>query len=357
VGPGPIAKLEDIAYGTEDRWNQFWRKNDQPQAYWEVPAPSPIPTPPASFEPEKPRLPPFQISDVGPMHKSWSAPGDGVWLPVHDKQHPEDTPRMFKTLLHPDRSRSWAAVTVIAADLRQVRLNIVAGRWEPKATEQAGFSYKRTGLIPEDAHDELLAAFNGGFKLEHGRYGMRVDGVTLVRPRARVCTVAMYPDDRLVIGSWERFSEDNEKFRWWRQTPYCMWEEGKLHLGLRVDDATTWGATVDGDTVIRRSAIGVNEKGDVLFVGIGDSTTARAIATAMQHAGSYEVAQLDVNWSFPKFVTFERREGVGELIGIPISKSFEFNEEDFLRKPYARDFFYLTRKSPEEPVRVSEVEK
>ncbi len=351
VGPGPIAKLQDFAYGTEDRWNRFWRGDQMPEAYWEVPAPTVAP--PVSAAPEVPQLPPFRVKDVPPMHKSWSAPGDGVWVGVEDKQHPEDAPRMFKTLLHPDRNRSWAAVTVVAVDLRQVRLHIVAGRWEPKATEKDGFSYKRTGLIPESAQDQLLAAFNGGFKLEHGRYGMRVDDVTLVRPRAKVCTVAMHADDRLEIGSWERFSESHEKLRWWRQTPYCMWEQGKLHLGLRADDNTTWGATVDGDTVIRRSAIGVSEDGAILYVGIGDSTTARAIATAMQHAGSHEVAQLDVNWSFPKFVTFERRDGVGELVGVPISKSFEFHEEDFLRKPYARDFFYLTRKSTEEIARLS----
>lgn len=350
VGPGPIAKLEDFAYGAEDRWNRYWRQDQMPEAYWEVPAPT---VAPASATPEVPELPPFRVKDVPPMHKSWSAPGDGVWVPVEDKQHPGEAPRMFKTLLHPDRNRSWAAVTMVAVDLRQVRLHLVAGRWEPKATEKEGYSYKRTGLIPENAQDQLLAAFNGGFKLEHGRYGMRVDDVTLVRPRAKVCTVAMHPDDRLEIGSWERFAEDHQKLRWWRQTPYCMWEQGKLHLGLRADDNTTWGATVDGDTVIRRSAIGVSEDGSILYVGIGDSTTARAIATAMQHAGSHEVAQLDVNWSFPKFVTFERRDGVGEFVGVPISKSFEFDEEDFLRKPYARDFFYLTRKSTEEIARLS----
>jgi hypothetical protein len=89
----------------------------------------------------------------------------------------------------------------------------------------------------------------------------------------------------------------------------------------------------------------VDPTGKVLLVGIGDSTTARAIAMAMSHAGAQDVAQLDVNWSFPKFVTFERRDGVGELIAVPISKGFEYEEDDFVRKPYARDFFYLTRKS------------
>jgi len=350
VGPGPIADLEDAAYGMEDRWNRFWRKDQMPEAYWDVPA-TKSSAPSASAGNHLPKLPPFHVEDVPPVHKSWSAPGDGTWVPVEDPQHPGDSPRMFKTLLHPDRNRSWSAVTVVAADLRQVRLNLVAGRWEPKATEKEGLSYKRTGLVPESAHDGLLAAFNGGFKLEHGHYGMRIDGVTLVKPRSKVCTIAMHADDRLEIGSWERFEEQDRELRWWRQTPFCMWERGKLHVGLKFGENTHWGATVDGDTVIRRSAIGVSEDGNVVFVGIGDSTTARAIAVAMEHAGAHEVAQLDVNWSFPKFVTFARRDGAGELVASPICKGFEFEEGDFVRIPYARDFFYLSRKSSEEIAR------
>ena len=357
VGPGPIAKLEDVAYGAQDRWNRFWRKDERPEAYWDMPpvrSSQPVASASASAHDPSPKLPPFHVADVPPVHESWSAPGDGVWVPVEDARHPNASPRMFKTLLHPDRNRSWTAVTIVAVDLQQVHLHLVAGRWEPEATTREGHKYERTGLIPEEAHDQLMAAFNGGFKLEHGHYGMRLDDVTIVKPRKRVCTIAMHPDDRVEIGSWDRFEEDHEALRWWRQTPYCMWEKGKLHVGLEVADNTHWGATVDGDTVIRRSAMGISKDGDTLFVGIGDSTTARAIAVAMEHAGAYEVAQLDVNWSFPKFLTFAPREGSGELIAAPICKGFEWDEEDFVRKPYARDFFYLTRKSEEAIARAME---
>ncbi|PIE05399.1 MAG: hypothetical protein CSA75_04960, partial [Sorangium cellulosum] len=254
VGPGPIAKLEDFAYGLEDRWNRFWRSDEQPEAYWEVTNTPPPPSPSASSSgADLPKLPPFIVKDVPPVHKSWSAPGDGVWVALRDEQQPNESPKMFKTLLHPDRNRSWSTVAVVAVDLRRVRLNLVAGRHEPKSTEREGENYKRTGLIPESAHDHVLAAFNGGFKLEHGHYGMRIDGVTLVKPRNRVCTIAMNTDDRLEIGSWERFAHLDKDLRWWRQTPHCMWEKGKLHIGLHAGENTHWGATVDGDTVIRRS--------------------------------------------------------------------------------------------------------
>jgi hypothetical protein len=345
VGTGPIAKLEDVAYGLQDDWNRLWRADEAPQAYWEVPpqVASPVVTASAASPSVAPALPPFRLDDVPPVHKSWSAPGDGQWVAVTDARHPAEPPRMLKTLLHPDRNRSWTAVTVVAVDLRRVKLHLAAGKYEPKASEPEGHEYKRTGLIPEAAQTNLLAAFNGGFKFEHGRYGMRIDGVTLVKPRKKVCTILMHEDDRVEIGSWERFEGVHGKAKWWRQTPHCMCEDGKLHTWL-TDENPHWGATVDGDTTIRRSAMGVGQRGNVLYVGIGDFTTAKAMALAMRHAGADDVAQLDVNWSFPKFVTFAPRAD-GTLIASAICKGFEMTEDDFLRDPYARDFFYLTRRT------------
>ena len=83
----------------------------------------------------------------------------------------------------------------------------------------------------------------------------------------------------------------------------------------------------------------------MLFIGIGDSTTAPAIAKAMKHAGSFAIAQLDVNWSFPKFLTYEPREpGSAELVAKPLTSGFEFTEDEYVRQRSQRDFFYLVRK-------------
>ena len=131
VGTGPIARLEDIAYGLEDRWNLLWRGNEMPEPYWDTPEAIPIAT---ALVPAEVQLPPVRQDNVPPMHKSWSAPGDGAWVRVEDKVHPGEPIAMFKTLLHPDRTRSWTAVTVVAIDLRQLRLRCVAGRYEPKAS-------------------------------------------------------------------------------------------------------------------------------------------------------------------------------------------------------------------------------
>jgi hypothetical protein len=99
-------------------------------------------------------------------------------------------------------------------------------------------------------------------------------------------------------------------------------------------------SAVAEDRLRRRSAIGLDANRSVLFVAITNDTTATALAVAMLHAGASDVAQLDVNWSYPKFVMFPR-----ETDGAPYAQSlfdgFLAGRDDFVRKRSSRDFFYV----------------
>src|SRR5690606_7601176 len=113
---------------------------------------------------------------------------------------------------------------------------------------------------------------------EHGRYGMAVDGRVLLPPRRSSCTVAQQgAGGGLRIAPWPKLAPASEQLAWWRQTPPCMLADGELHAGLRAEGSTSWGATIDGDTVIRRSAVGLDASRTTLFVGISNATTARAL--------------------------------------------------------------------------------
>jgi hypothetical protein len=344
VGVEAVAELEDLAYGAEDRVLQIWRRGERPQARWALPpvsaaAPSTVPADPGQLP-----LPAFDPSDVGPVHQSWSAPGDGVWVPLSSADG--EPVRMKKTLLHPDQSRSWAELFVVAVDLARVELKLVAGTREPQATEAEAVAVARPGRVPEAEEATVLAAFNGGFKTEHGRYGMRVNGVTLVSAQDEACTIAFYNDHSLKVASWPKIAAEQADMAWWRETPNCMYEDGKLHWRLAEGLAHRWGATVDGETVIRRSALGIDAAGKTLYVGISNHTTAATIAHGMRHAGAVTVAQLDINFSYPKFVTFEKSPS-GARIAIPLAQGFEFSEDEYIRKPSSRDFFYLLPAAPD----------
>jgi hypothetical protein len=411
VGVDAVARIEEVAYGLEDRFYSVWRRGEKPRAYWVVPpesgppaagpngvapssaapshaapslpAPSgpepmaalpppqplsvdledvgvipalpPLPSPeevgvipalpplpvglPAEL-PSEPELPAFRPHAVGPMHAEVEAPGDGRWVVL-----PEDAPLedalMYKTLLHPDTERAWAELFVVALDLRRIRLHFVPGTQEPQPTVAGALELQRPGRVPDELHGAVIAAFNGGFKTEHGHYGSSVGGVTLVPPLEGTCTIVALKDDALRIGTWRKLAEQVQDATWWRQTPDCMYEDGKINPRLAGGYVRKWGSTLDGETVIRRSAIGVDAAGTTLFVGISNHTTAPAIARGMHHAGAATVAQLDINFSYPKFVTF-RESRVSRLrVAVPLAEGFEYSEHEYLRKPSARDFFYV----------------
>lgn len=353
VGAERVSRLEDFAYGVEDDFNQWWRADEAPKSYWEVPDVSarrqakPPASTSSSADAGPPARPPFEPSDVGPMLTA--AKGDGIWVPVLDPANPDRAPVMAKTLIHPDPKRPWAELFVLAIDLRAIDLHLVAGTAEPRATTADGRAYQRTGLVPAAHQPLLVAAFNGGFKATHGQWGMRVDDVVLLSARKHGCAVVMEKSGGLLVRPYMATAEDDAVLsgaRWWRQTPPCMFHEGKRHGGLWDPDSRNWGAALGGDTVIRRSAIGLDAARAILFVGVSNHTAAHVLANGMHHAGASDVAQLDVNWSFPKIVVFPR-EPSGARRGAPLFDGFEVADGEYVTTPSLRDFFYLTHKAPD----------
>lgn len=338
VGPSAVATVEDVAYGAQDRWHRFWRAGEAPRPHWDAPAPSVPASAIASAvasEHGQPAAPRFRPADVGPLGTAHFAQGDGSWVVVREAAC-GDQPCLYKTLLHPDPLRGWAFVAVAAIDVAATRLHLVAGVEEPKATVPEGKKLIRPGLVPEKDRPTLVAAFNGGFKTEHGALGMQLGDVVLVPPQRWGCTIARLEDHTPAIGSHPTMVGRLGGAWWWRQAPSCLVENGVFAPGVLAEGNINWGKAVSGDTIIRRSAIGIDEARRTLFVGIGDATSAGSMARAMRHAGAHTVAQLDVNHSFPKMLIFEG--GVGR----PLCPGFQFSEKDYVERPAARDFFYVT---------------
>ena len=274
---------------------------------------------------------------VGALYAATASAEDGAWLPVNARSGKSGA--IYRTIVHPDSERAYAELFVFALDLSKLRVHAVAGSVEPKSVG-AGLQVPRAGVIPGPDREQLVAAFNGGFKAEHGQFGMMVDGTQLLAPKPQSCTFAATSDGALRIAPWSALvSADG--FGWWRQTPGCMLLDGVLHPGLRSSDSRNWGATLEGKTVIRRSAVGLSADARTLFVGISNSTTARALALGMQHVGARDVAQLDVNFSFPRFLLYREGEG-GALNAVGAVRGLLYQPDEYLGHASTRDFFYVT---------------
>jgi hypothetical protein len=356
LGPDAVSWLEEQSADVEDRYRRTFRSGEAPRSIEQASpalsssplAPIPEPASVASTSPPQ-QAPRFRPVDVGPMAARVAAAGDGLWRAVPDPARSEATPLLYATLLHPDVKRPWSEVFVVATDTSQVGLYAVAGTREPEATTVAGESYQRRGRIPEPHLGQLLAAFNGGFMTQHGRHGMRVDGVTLVSARPHLCTLIALEDGALTIGTWRARAPEVEqaegegRLRFWRQGAPCMYEAGTLNPRLEDEEVRNWGATLDGQVVIRRSAVGLDPDRRVLYVAVSNDTTARAIAQAMRHAGASDVMQLDVNWSYPKFLLFPSGSD-GQRRAHGLFEGFVFHEDEYVRRSSPRDFFYVIRR-------------
>jgi hypothetical protein len=306
-----------------------------------------VPSPPAAAEASLSVASVFTPAPVLPPYPEVAAPGDGVWVPVPDPERPEAPALMYKTLLHPDPERRYAELFIVSMPTALIKLTSVPGSEEPASENPASAGIPGRGLIPKNQREELLAAFNGGFRVEHGHHGMMLNGVTIVPPRPDMCSVFGYEDGSLQIGTHSRLAAQHEKPVWYRQTPRCMVERGALHPGLSDPNARGWGTTLEGETVIRRSAIALSQDEKTLLVGVTNFTTARALALGMRAAGGYDVAQLDVNRSFPKFLLFPRDEN-GVRHGATLFSGFLYQPAEMIDDPNPRDFFFVTRRPRDE---------
>ena len=332
VGSERVTELEETVAGVEDRVQQA--VSDGKARGLNDATPSELLVNVADAKTTSEALRP---QTVGALYPATASPEDGIWQAVSTRAG--DSGSIFRTMIHPDGERAYAELFVFALDLSKLSVHAVAGSIEPKSLTPLP-ELVRPGVIPEADQSELVAAFNGGFKAEHGQFGMMVDGTELLAPKAQSCTFAATADGGLRIAPWANLAQV-DGLSWWRQTPGCMLQDGVLHPGLRATDSRNWGATLDGKTVIRRSAVGLSADARTLFVGISNATTARALALGMQHAGARDVAQLDVNFSFPRFLLYRDGEGHA-LSAIGAVRGLLYQPDEYLGHASTRDFFYVT---------------
>lgn len=278
---------------------------------------------------------PISLPEIRQLSNS-PEPGEGVWSTAGLPLTTPDDVRMAKTFLHPDPSRPYATVAVLIVDSRRAQLHMVAGTVDPGGSRNiAG-----PGVIPEEHLESLLVAWNGGFKGDHGIYGMQV-GDTVFRPlRNGLATACTKVDGTFLLGEYGRDFTWDETMTACRQNAILLVDQGEV--SPRTNEGNdTWGyVRVDSSEFITwRSAIGVTKDGNLL-VAAGNSLSADSLARALWAAGAEYAMQLDIN--NPYVLTglyFQQPDGAIE------SERFMDSMPDtprrFLRTN-ERDFMYLT---------------
>ena len=341
VGPEPIAFAEDVFYSAMDSVQQVLASHNllgsaSPAAAVVIPssnrgnAPVPI-QPNFALRPEESA--PRQGTSPAPNE---ATAGDGIWTPIPNSFDPGAAPLMYKTLLHPDRARAYAQVAVVAMDATRLRLHVVAGTSEPESPVRVS----RPGLIPTSDRSGLVATFNGGFKAIHGNHGMMVNGQMILAPKRDSDTIALYRDGTVRIAPWSIISNTLPLMQSFRQTPPYLVMKGQANPDLQKEQIFSWGKSISGKVAIWRSALGISADGRTLYYAAGEALTAQTLAQSLVAAGASDVAELDVNWSFERFLIYAPL--AGKWTERVLLDAMVYQPGIYVSRPSAKDFFYVT---------------
>lgn len=262
--------------------------------------------------------------------------GEGVWVPyIQDNQ---GRVIAYRTFLQPDPSRPYALVAVVALNLQDVKLHFVLGTSEPY---DQGVLQRASGAIPaaDLQPGQLLATFNGGFKVAHGHFGAMAGGLVAVPPKTGLATLVIDQNGMVKMGEWGVDISPSQAYLAYRQNGVLIVKNGVVTP--QVDNPSYWGFTISGKTVTWRSAIGLDASGKVLYYFAGGYLNINTLANAISHMDAQTAMQLDINNYWVHFDAI--RTNGNNLISEPLFKEMNQNPDRYL-KPWIRDFFYVVSK-------------
>ncbi len=262
--------------------------------------------------------PPVALASPAARWGGEAVPGEGewsAWIPefIDLKAYGDRPWPVYRTAIRVNFEQRYDPVSLIAMDLRQLDLHLVAGIISPRSTT----GYKGTGLIPRDPEvlKRVLVAFNGGFKTTHGAYGVLLDRKLFVPHKPAMATLAIYEDKAVRMGTWPgkgNFGNYGEERRL-QQTIEGKAEEVSaipsdvvdlrqnlppLVAGgkLNPSGAVRWGGVVDHLTSANTPRSGVCIKGEHTLIFIwGKRCGAADLGEAMIAAGCDYGMHLDMN--------------------------------------------------------------
>ncbi len=287
----------------------------------------------------------FPPQNFNPPFERSAKKGDGEWVRLGDSSKAEsaalDPPVLYRTTVHPHPVSKWIRVTIAAIDLKHTELHLAAGTDDPRVDQLP--DGQAPGLVAEPDREQLVAVFNGGFKPKHGNWGMMVANTELVAPREQGCTVMLGSDGAVNIGSWPKLLGKRGYAMAFRQTPPCLLEAGEVHPDLLAGNTKAWAGRNAKRKTRRRSVIGIDASGRTLFFGVGEEAEPQLLAKAMKHAGAEHAAQLDINWSWTRFLVFGKPNNQLQVTSTLIPQMVH-RRRGYVEKTQPRDFFYLKRR-------------
>ncbi|MEY9908800.1 hypothetical protein ABIA35_005033 [Catenulispora sp. MAP12-49] len=266
-------------------------------------------TPPADVIPMQPRLP-------APPGLTLE-PGEGEFQVA--VQTPGGQPVVQVARIRPDAVYTSVTADVAVIDTKHSSFVLHPGH-------EGGLNSIITNVpnqIDADARPNLMALFNGGFKISESHGGYYDHGVTAAPLIDGAASEVIFKDGHMAVGMWGRdYSfQKNPDIISVRQNLKLMVDGGQVVS--YIDSSSDWGRADHGSAAVWRSGVGVKADGDIVWVG-GNDLTAPSLARLLKDAGAVRAMQLDINLRWADFQYFPAHDGNPDN-----SKLYE----DFLQGP------------------------
>jgi hypothetical protein len=223
-------------------------------------------------------------------------PGEGRWS--RTGRIVRGAPPVLVTTYRPDPAYPRTVAYVAWIDATRTRLALYPGRYEPPSSLPRG-----PMEVPPAARRRLVATFNSGFTYRDGRGGFFANGHAYTPLSRNLATLVGYRDGSIDVVSWQAGPVPRSDIVFARQNLPLLVSDARPSRALR--SGRDWGATLGNATRVWRSGIGVDARGNLIYVA-ADYQTADSLAALLIHAGAVRAMQLDINSEWPSFNTYAR---------------------------------------------------
>jgi hypothetical protein len=262
-------------------------------------------------------------------------PGEGVWKPTGPPV--DGGPPVLVTSFRPEAEYPQLVAYVAWFDHTRTAIGYYPGRYEPPNAAVRG-----PMMVPYGQRWRLLATFNGGFTYEDGENGSSLNGHVNEPLKDGKATLVGYRDGRVQIVKWSGGPDAGSDVAWARQSLAPIVWNGRLNPGLNEDpNSPEWGFTLGGVTRVWRTAVGVDRRGDVMFVA-AEGQTVISIAKVLQHIGAVRGMEFDINPDWHTLISYTHDHGLVPRMVEPQPKE----PSDRYLVPDDRDFFAVYRRLP-----------
>jgi len=255
-------------------------------------------------------------------------------------------PAVYETALVPPGGTQTAGIAWM--DTRLLSARLYSGSASP-----GGGPYEFTAPIQAAQAQTLVAAFNGGFKMNAAQGGYFTEGRTVVPLVAGAASFVIYANGSATVGAWGSDVSMAPNVVAVRQNLVPLVAGGQPTAQASSPDWQSWGgtcgatscsSTVPGIESQWRSGAGVTANGALVYIE-GPALSPLQLAQLLVRAGVVRGMELDINPNWPVFATYNPPTPNGLAApsnGSSLQPSSVQNATTFFSPAYARDFITVS---------------